>query len=55
MSQYIPDMTERFPEGLDGVDMTSRYFPERYSDPWLLFELDERMDMEDDIPEELLQ
>lgn len=27
MSQYIPDITERFPEGFDGVDMTSKYFP----------------------------
>ena len=25
MSQYIPDITERFPEGYDGVDMTSSY------------------------------
>lgn len=23
---YIPDMTERFPEGMNGVDMTDRYF-----------------------------
>lgn len=22
---YIPDLTERFPEGFDGVDMTSHY------------------------------
>ncbi len=27
MSQYIPDITERFPEGFGGVDMTSKYFP----------------------------
>lgn len=26
--QYIPDMTERFPEGLDGVDMYQSYDPE---------------------------
>ena len=26
MSQYIPDLTERFPEGYDGVDMTPSYF-----------------------------
>ena len=25
---YIPDMTERFPEGMDGVDMTPMYFGE---------------------------
>ena len=24
---YIPDLTERFPEGFDGVDMTDKYFP----------------------------
>lgn len=29
MSQYIPDITERFPEGFGGVDMTDRYFPSR--------------------------
>lgn len=26
--QYIPDMTERFPEGLDGIDLTDNYFPD---------------------------
>jgi len=26
MNQYIPDITERFPEGYDGVDMTDSYF-----------------------------
>lgn len=25
--QYIPDLTERFPEGFGGVDMTDSYFP----------------------------
>ena len=25
--QYIPDLTERFPEGFVGVDLTDRYFP----------------------------
>lgn len=25
--QYIPDLTERFPEGFGGVDLTDRYFP----------------------------
>lgn len=24
---YIPDMTERFPEGLDGIDLTDSFFP----------------------------
>ena len=28
MSQYIPDITERFPEGFGGVDMTPAYFGE---------------------------
>lgn len=28
MSQYIPDLTERFPEGFGGVDMTPSYFGE---------------------------
>ncbi len=26
---YIPDMTERFPEGMDGIDMTDYYFPDQ--------------------------
>lgn len=29
MSQYIPDLTERFPEGFGGVDLTDRYFPSK--------------------------
>lgn len=29
MSQHIPDLTERFPEGFGGVDMTDRFFPSR--------------------------
>ena len=28
MGQYIPDLTERFPEGYGGVDMTPAYFGE---------------------------
>lgn len=28
MGQYIPDMTERFPEGMGGIDMTPSYFGE---------------------------
>lgn len=28
MSNYIPDMTERFPEGMYGIDMTNAYFGE---------------------------
>ena len=35
---YIPDLTERFPEGFGGVDMTDKYFPEygasSYYDPY---------------------
>ena len=27
LGQYIPDLTERFPEGFDGVDLTGSYFP----------------------------
>ena len=46
---YIPDLTERFPEGLDGIDCTDRYFPlERYADPWeALAELERYDDHED--------
>lgn len=41
--QYIPDLTERFPEGFGGVDLTDKYFPSRgnYSDEdaaWAAFE-----------------
>lgn len=28
MSNYIPDLTERFPEGFGGIDMTPAYFGE---------------------------
>ncbi len=27
MMPYIPDLTERFPEGFDGIDLTDKYFP----------------------------
>jgi len=30
MSQYIPDMTERFPEGMRGEDHTQDYFTDDY-------------------------
>lgn len=32
---YIPDMTERFPEGMRGIDMTPAYFgePVDYNSP----------------------
>lgn len=35
-STYIPDLTERFPEGFGGVDMTDRYYPSfnGLPDPW---------------------
>ena len=32
-SQYIPDMTERFPEGMDGIDLTDSYFPPTHFEP----------------------
>jgi len=32
MSQYIPDLCERFPEGMDGVDMTDSFFGGGYYD-----------------------
>ena len=28
MGQYIPDLTERYPEGFGGIDMTPSYFGE---------------------------
>jgi hypothetical protein len=36
MGQYIPDLTERFPEGFRGIDMTPSYFgePVDWSDPY---------------------
>ncbi len=47
-SCYIPDLTERFPEGLDGIDMTDNYFPSRCSnDPWELLDELEHIDEED--------
>lgn len=44
MGQYIPDLTERFPEGLDGVDMTDRYFPPSHYNSMYDWDLMERMD-----------
>ena len=46
---YIPDITERFPEGFGGVDMTDRYFPSRhrdYYDEWVMTEEMERQELE---------
>lgn len=35
-SAYIPDLTERFPEGFGGVDLTDSYYPSagHLPDPW---------------------
>lgn len=35
-SAYIPDLTERFPEGFGGVDLTDSYYPSfrGLPDPW---------------------
>ena len=41
---YIPDLTERFPEGFGGVDMTSRYFPSK-GDVWYDWDFDDENDM----------
>lgn len=50
---YIPDLTERFPDGFDGVDMTDRYFPlERCLDPWDAFAEFERYDDREDYYED---
>ena len=48
MSQYIPDLTERFPEGFGGVDMTDSYFPSRLSamDMWCKVDEMEQDDFE---------
>ena len=53
MSQYIPDLTERFPEGFGGVDLTYSYFPSRrhWTDQY-----DYHDDFDyDDIPDDLLE
>lgn len=46
MSNYIPDLTERFPEGFGGVDMTDSYFPSRHFRESDLWEMDNRNDEE---------
>lgn len=43
---YIPDLTERFPEGFGGVDLTDKYFPSRNYDPF-----DDWFEYEDDLAE----
>lgn len=47
---YIPDMTERFPEGIDGVDMTDSYFPDEgliEKMKWDMWEETERIEREE--------
>ena len=44
MNQYIPDLTERFPEGFDGVDMTDKYFPPSHRDRYDEYEIMEYID-----------
>lgn len=40
---YIPDLTERFPEGFGGVDMTDSYFPcETGASDYLMWEMWEK-------------
>ena len=50
MGQYIPDLTERFPEGFGGVDMTDSYFPSERRrdcyDEWKMMEEIERQERE---------
>ena len=50
MGQYIPDLTERFPEGFGGVDLTDRYFPSERRrncyDEWEMTEEIERQEIE---------
>lgn len=50
MSQYIPDLTERFPEGFGGVDLTDSYFPSRK--PYWDMMCDEDFDDDMEIPYE---
>lgn len=49
---YIPDITERFPEGYDGVDMTPSYFgePVDWSRAYQPEDDSEGSDQEDDAP-----
>ena len=46
--QYIPDLTERFPEGFGGVDLTDTYFggTARYPDGYFDNDDDDYMDEE---------
>lgn len=48
-SDYIPDLTQRFPEGFGGVDMTSRYYPSAY-DGYEYMEMMDKMDSVYDMP-----
>ena len=55
MGTYIPDLTERFPEGFGGVDLTDSYFPSfgshRYLDPFAYME--QELDDNIHIPREI--
>lgn len=51
MGTYIPDLTERFPEGFGGVDLTDSYFPSFHqADPYRY--VDEDLIGYNDLPEE---
>lgn len=43
-SVYIPDLTERFPEGFGGVDLTDSFYPSvgNLPDPWEHLDLEYR-------------
>lgn len=43
---YIPDLTERFPEGFGGVDLTDSYFPSMRGglDPYSCMEIADYFD-----------
>lgn len=45
---YIPDLTERFPEGFGGVDLTDSFFGGGYYNPYDLYDPYEVEENEDE-------
>ena len=52
---YIPDLTERFPEGFGGVDLTDSYFPPTRRNEYSAYEYIKQLEREYEREEEQWQ
>jgi len=54
MSDYIPDITERFPEGFGGIDLTNKYYPSHgYTSYFDMLAEQDNIDDREEIPYEV--